>query len=71
MQTDREGRRIERFLVSRSRSFQQTLVALVHEVRPDQFPSSSLPLTLLFFTLDYFEPTQQAPLPCSLCVMCR
>ncbi|XP_056298140.1 focadhesin isoform X2 [Pseudoliparis swirei] len=32
MQTDREGRRIERFLVSRSRSFQQTLVALVHEV---------------------------------------
>ncbi|XP_061566446.1 focadhesin isoform X2 [Cololabis saira] len=30
--TDREGRPIERFLVSRSRSYQQTLTALIHEV---------------------------------------
>ncbi|XP_069034005.1 focadhesin isoform X1 [Embiotoca jacksoni] len=32
VQTDRDGRPIDRFLVSRSRSFQQTLTALVHEV---------------------------------------
>ncbi|KAM8882281.1 focadhesin isoform 1-T1 [Synchiropus picturatus] len=31
-QTDREGRPIDRFLVSRSRSYQQTLTALIHEV---------------------------------------
>lgn len=33
-QTDRDGRPIERFLVSRSRSYQQTLTALIHEVQP-------------------------------------
>lgn len=33
VQTDREGRPIDRFLVSRSRSYQQTLAALIHEVR--------------------------------------
>ncbi|KAM9717713.1 focadhesin [Menidia menidia] len=32
VQTDRDGRPIDRFLVSRSRSYQQTLTALVHEV---------------------------------------
>uniref|UniRef100_A0A8C5EA82 DUF3730 domain-containing protein n=1 Tax=Gouania willdenowi TaxID=441366 RepID=A0A8C5EA82_GOUWI len=32
VQTDREGRAIIRFLVSRSRSYQQTLTALIHEV---------------------------------------
>uniref|UniRef100_A0AAX7VFS8 DUF3730 domain-containing protein n=1 Tax=Astatotilapia calliptera TaxID=8154 RepID=A0AAX7VFS8_ASTCA len=32
VQTDRAGRPISRFLVSRSRSYQQTLTALVHEV---------------------------------------
>uniref|UniRef100_A0AAQ5XFT3 DUF3730 domain-containing protein n=1 Tax=Amphiprion ocellaris TaxID=80972 RepID=A0AAQ5XFT3_AMPOC len=32
VQTDREGRPIDRFLVSRSRSYQQTLTALIHEV---------------------------------------
>ncbi|XP_037537542.1 focadhesin [Nematolebias whitei] len=32
VQTDRTGRPIERFLVSRSRSYQQTLTALIHEV---------------------------------------
>ncbi|XP_037335022.2 focadhesin [Pungitius pungitius] len=32
VQTDREGRRIDRFLVSRSRSFLQTLATLIHEV---------------------------------------
>ncbi|XP_074555425.1 focadhesin [Halichoeres trimaculatus] len=32
VQTDREGRPIQRFLVSRSRSYQQTLSALIHEV---------------------------------------
>ncbi|XP_041635386.1 focadhesin [Cheilinus undulatus] len=32
VQTDREGRPIDRFLVSRSRSYQQTLSALIHEV---------------------------------------
>ncbi|XP_063756490.1 focadhesin [Eleginops maclovinus] len=32
VQMDREGRAIERFLVSRSRSYQQTLAALIHEV---------------------------------------
>uniref|UniRef100_A0A3Q1FPF3 Focadhesin n=1 Tax=Acanthochromis polyacanthus TaxID=80966 RepID=A0A3Q1FPF3_9TELE len=32
VQTDREGRPINRFLVSRSRSYQQTLTALIHEV---------------------------------------
>ncbi|XP_034412473.1 focadhesin [Cyclopterus lumpus] len=32
VQTDRDGRRIDRFLVSRSRSYQQTLAALIHEV---------------------------------------
>ncbi|XP_068443622.1 focadhesin [Clinocottus analis] len=32
VQTDRDGRRINRFLVSRSRSYQQTLAALIHEV---------------------------------------
>lgn len=31
-QTDRDGRPIERFLVSRSRSYQQTLTAFIHEV---------------------------------------
>ncbi|KAM6894866.1 focadhesin isoform 1-T2 [Lycodopsis pacificus] len=31
-QTDREGRQMDRFLVSRSRSYQQTLAALIHEV---------------------------------------
>ncbi|XP_037614520.1 focadhesin [Sebastes umbrosus] len=31
-QTDRDGRPIDRFLVSRSRSYQQTLAALIHEV---------------------------------------
>uniref|UniRef100_A0A8C3GCC7 Focadhesin n=1 Tax=Cyclopterus lumpus TaxID=8103 RepID=A0A8C3GCC7_CYCLU len=33
VQTDRDGRRIDRFLVSRSRSYQQTLAALIHEGR--------------------------------------
>uniref|UniRef100_A0A3Q1EWT9 Focadhesin n=1 Tax=Acanthochromis polyacanthus TaxID=80966 RepID=A0A3Q1EWT9_9TELE len=33
VQTDREGRPINRFLVSRSRSYQQTLTALIHEGR--------------------------------------
>uniref|UniRef100_A0A3P9C086 Focadhesin n=1 Tax=Maylandia zebra TaxID=106582 RepID=A0A3P9C086_9CICH len=33
VQTDRAGRPISRFLVSRSRSYQQTLTALVHEGR--------------------------------------
>uniref|UniRef100_A0A3B5A296 Focadhesin n=1 Tax=Stegastes partitus TaxID=144197 RepID=A0A3B5A296_9TELE len=32
VQTDREGKPIDRFLVSRSRSYQQTLTALIHEV---------------------------------------
>ncbi|KAM4611436.1 focadhesin [Polymixia lowei] len=32
VQTDRDGRPINRFLVSRSRSYQQTLAALIHEV---------------------------------------
>ncbi|XP_037832377.1 focadhesin isoform X2 [Kryptolebias marmoratus] len=32
VQTDRNGRPIDRFLVSRSRSYQQTLTALIHEV---------------------------------------
>ncbi|TMS01998.1 hypothetical protein E3U43_007538 [Larimichthys crocea] len=32
VQTDREGRPIDRFLISRSRSYQQTLAALIHEV---------------------------------------
>lgn len=32
VQTDREGRPIDRFLISRSRSYQQTLSALIHEV---------------------------------------
>uniref|UniRef100_A0A673AN39 Focadhesin n=1 Tax=Sphaeramia orbicularis TaxID=375764 RepID=A0A673AN39_9TELE len=32
VQTDRNGKPIDRFLVSRSRSYQQTLTALVHEV---------------------------------------
>uniref|UniRef100_UPI0037E81FBB focadhesin n=1 Tax=Semicossyphus pulcher TaxID=241346 RepID=UPI0037E81FBB len=32
VQTDREGKPIDRFLVSRSRSHQQTLSALIHEV---------------------------------------
>ncbi|KAM9424589.1 focadhesin isoform 2-T2 [Pholidichthys leucotaenia] len=32
VQTDREGKPINRFLVSRSRSYQQTLMALIHEV---------------------------------------
>ncbi|XP_034532394.1 focadhesin [Notolabrus celidotus] len=32
VQTDREGRPIDRFLISRSRSCQQTLSALIHEV---------------------------------------
>uniref|UniRef100_A0A671ULB0 Focadhesin n=1 Tax=Sparus aurata TaxID=8175 RepID=A0A671ULB0_SPAAU len=30
--TDRDGRPIDRFLISRSRSYQQTLTALIHEV---------------------------------------
>uniref|UniRef100_A0A673AJC7 Focadhesin n=1 Tax=Sphaeramia orbicularis TaxID=375764 RepID=A0A673AJC7_9TELE len=33
VQTDRNGKPIDRFLVSRSRSYQQTLTALVHEGR--------------------------------------
>ncbi|XP_029310314.1 focadhesin [Cottoperca gobio] len=32
VQTDREGKRLDRFLISRSRSYQQTLASLVHEV---------------------------------------
>ncbi|XP_076581516.1 focadhesin [Chaetodon auriga] len=32
VQTDRDGRPIDRFLISRSRSYQQTLAALIHEV---------------------------------------
>ncbi|KAM6909393.1 focadhesin [Xenentodon cancila] len=32
VQTDRDGRPMERFLVSRSRAYQQTLTALIHEV---------------------------------------
>uniref|UniRef100_A0A671UN83 Focadhesin n=1 Tax=Sparus aurata TaxID=8175 RepID=A0A671UN83_SPAAU len=32
VQTDRDGRPIDRFLISRSRSYQQTLTALIHEV---------------------------------------
>ncbi|XP_071334354.1 focadhesin [Trachinotus anak] len=32
VQTDRNGKPIDRFLVSRSRSYQQTLTALIHEV---------------------------------------
>uniref|UniRef100_UPI003AB0ACCF focadhesin n=1 Tax=Centroberyx gerrardi TaxID=166262 RepID=UPI003AB0ACCF len=32
VQTDRDGRPISRFLLSRSRSYQQTLTALIHEV---------------------------------------
>uniref|UniRef100_A0A8C4HYR9 Focadhesin n=1 Tax=Dicentrarchus labrax TaxID=13489 RepID=A0A8C4HYR9_DICLA len=32
VQTDRDGRPIDRFLVSRSRSYQQVLAALIHEV---------------------------------------
>ncbi|KAI4808283.1 hypothetical protein KUCAC02_000347, partial [Chaenocephalus aceratus] len=32
VQTDREGRAMDRFLVSRSRSYQLTLAALIHEV---------------------------------------
>ncbi|XP_045921800.1 focadhesin [Micropterus dolomieu] len=32
VQTDRDGRPIHRFLISRSRSYQQTLAALIHEV---------------------------------------
>ncbi|XP_041840691.1 focadhesin isoform X2 [Melanotaenia boesemani] len=32
VQTDRDGRPIDRFVVSRSRSYQQTLTALIHEV---------------------------------------
>ncbi|XP_072232012.1 focadhesin isoform X2 [Leuresthes tenuis] len=32
VQTDRDGKPIDRFLVSRSRSYQQTLKALIHEV---------------------------------------
>uniref|UniRef100_A0A8C9XL92 Focadhesin n=1 Tax=Sander lucioperca TaxID=283035 RepID=A0A8C9XL92_SANLU len=32
VQTDRDGRPIDRFLLSRSRSYQQTLAALIHEV---------------------------------------
>uniref|UniRef100_A0A671UMV3 Focadhesin n=1 Tax=Sparus aurata TaxID=8175 RepID=A0A671UMV3_SPAAU len=33
VQTDRDGRPIDRFLISRSRSYQQTLTALIHEGR--------------------------------------
>uniref|UniRef100_A0A8C9XIW8 Focadhesin n=1 Tax=Sander lucioperca TaxID=283035 RepID=A0A8C9XIW8_SANLU len=33
VQTDRDGRPIDRFLLSRSRSYQQTLAALIHEGR--------------------------------------
>lgn len=33
MQTDRSGKPIDRFLVTRSRSYQQTLTALIHEVQ--------------------------------------
>ena len=32
VQTDRNGKPIDRFLISRSRSYQQTLAALIHEV---------------------------------------
>ncbi|XP_039996604.1 focadhesin [Xiphias gladius] len=32
VQTDRNGKPIDRFLISRSRSYQQTLTALIHEV---------------------------------------
>ncbi|XP_024143659.1 focadhesin isoform X1 [Oryzias melastigma] len=32
VQTDREGKPMDRFLISRSRSYQQTLTALIHEV---------------------------------------
>nr|XP_033465601.1 focadhesin [Epinephelus lanceolatus] len=32
VQTDRDGRPIDRFLISRSRSYQHTLAALIHEV---------------------------------------
>lgn len=32
VQTDRDGKPIDRFLISRSRSYQQTLTALIHEV---------------------------------------
>uniref|UniRef100_A0A7N8Y4K1 Focadhesin n=1 Tax=Mastacembelus armatus TaxID=205130 RepID=A0A7N8Y4K1_9TELE len=32
VQTDRDGKPINRFLISRSRSYQQTLTALIHEV---------------------------------------
>lgn len=38
VQTDRDGRPIDRFLISRSRSYQQTLAALIHEVRVNLFP---------------------------------
>lgn len=44
VQTDRSGRPIERFLVSRSRSYQQTLTALIHEVH---MVSSDAPLVSL------------------------
>uniref|UniRef100_A0A8C9SVB1 Focadhesin n=1 Tax=Scleropages formosus TaxID=113540 RepID=A0A8C9SVB1_SCLFO len=40
VQSDREGRPISRFLVSRGRSYQQMLAALIHEVHP---PNLMLP----------------------------
>lgn len=46
VQTDRDGKPIDRFLISRSRSYQQTLTALIHEVCVRTV--LLLPLTLLF-----------------------
>ncbi|MCJ8731689.1 hypothetical protein PDJAM_G00202250 [Pangasius djambal] len=44
VQTDRDGRPINRFMVSRGRSFQQTLTALIHEVniQPSEWHRSLL-----------------------------
>lgn len=46
VQTDRSGKPIDRFLVTRSRSFQQTLTALIHEVQTHRFLRTSLLLGL-------------------------
>lgn len=63
VQTDRDGRPIDRFLISRSRSYQHTLAALIHEVHLDPF--LPLPLMLLFG----FEPFLTAPIKFLLVVI--
>uniref|UniRef100_A0A8C6P7N1 Focadhesin n=1 Tax=Nothobranchius furzeri TaxID=105023 RepID=A0A8C6P7N1_NOTFU len=57
VQTDRSGRPIDRFLSSRSRNYQQTLTALIHEVQP---PHESLPSFLsLFIILSFLRARDQ------------